>query len=239
MSIRAVVITAAVVAVLPHLVATMTHSVELARPSTTVLARRWIETHVPRGSRILINQSQVPQLSFTPESLQRRRETQGGAAQAQLGESRRTALNADVSAADRLRTKSLTEVGVPYNLFVILEPVEEPVPDRLDFYTHGFAWTASTHTIQYVVLSSFVYGTFLDDPDDYLRRYRSGYRNFVETLIPEPAVWTLRRTFYEDIESLCELIFDVRPSTGRTAGPHIKVYRVRNGLASGGAATRQ
>lgn len=223
---RAIAITAVVVAVLPHLFATTSRSVQFTHASTKVVAKRWIEDNVPRGSRILVERAQIPQLSFTPASLVRRRSTQAGGYGAELGESRRTALNADVSAANLLRTKSLTEVGVPYDLFVLQDTTEEPQPEALDFYQRGFTWTVSTYGMEYVVVSSFIYGIFFDDPYDDLRLYHSGYRNFVEALNPQPAAWASRRRFYEDIESHGQLIMDVRPESGRTAGPRIKIYKV-------------
>lgn len=216
--------------VMPHAVRTAARSIQLSQPSTEVRARAWLEAHVPAGSRILIDRAQIPQLSFTPGSLERRRATQVKAYGTALGASRRTALDADVGAADALRTKSLTEVGVPYDLFILLDTSEEPLPDELDFFRRGLQWTVSTYGIQYVVLSSHIYGTFLEDPYDDIASEHRRYREFAESLSPTPTAWTIRRKFYADVEATCELVMDIRPDPLRSAGPRIKIYRVPSGL---------
>lgn len=222
---RAAVI-AAVLAVVPHALATAGQSIQASEASTRVRARQSIEARLPAGTRILVDRAQIPQLSFTEASLARRRSTQAGAYAAVLGESRRTALDADVSGAAALRTKSLTQTGVPYDLFVLLDATEEPLPDTLDFFTRGFRWTAATYGIEYVVVSSHLYGAFLDDPSDEIASEHRRYREYAESLRPVPAAWSARRTFYREVESTCELVIDVRPERLRSAGPRIKVYRV-------------
>ena len=72
-----------------------------------------------------------------------------------------------------------------------------------------------------------MYGLYVDDPDNELRRDEARYRGFAESFTPIPPAWTVRRKFYEDVEANGELLADIRPDPLRSAGPRVKIYKVQ------------
>lgn len=223
---RAYAAAAIVLALAPYAGATLMASVALAQPSTTVVARGWIEAHVPRGSRILMDAGRVPQLTFTDAALLRLRTMRPVPQDGRLTPSRREALDADLSDLEALRVKSLTEVGVPYDVYLIGDATIN-VPDA----SRGLLeQVVARYGIEYVVTSSHIYGNFFDDPLDEVRGLRGRYRQFVESQPSVPAAWRNQQAFYAEVERRCQLMAEIAPEPLRRAGPRIKVYRVPDRL---------
>lgn len=228
---------------LPALVSTLRTDYVDSQPTTMVVAKQWVEQHIPRGSRILITPMFVPALSFTSESLQRRRATQRGARSVVVGPIRRDVLLNRSPSLDTLRVKSLTELGVPYDLYVILDGLDERPTPELDFYERGLQYAIENLGIQYVIVSGIVRGTYIQDSAFYvgagwLGRLLSaghyevrGARYAAAGAGGNPG-FLRRKEFYASMDELCELSKQFRPSPYAAAGasfapggPDIRVYR--------------
>jgi len=146
------------------------------RKSTTTLAREWIDGHIEPGSKILMDVMYVPQLTLTEGALERLKNYWSIHAN-QTGENLREALNVTVNKRSRLselKDKSLTEDGVPYDIYLIDYEAFRSISDYHKEYG-----------IEYVILSSWVEDIY-NSPFRSARRGQANY--FYDSVRKEAAL---------------------------------------------------
>lgn len=205
---------------MPAVVSTLKTDYVDFQPTTMVVAKEWVEQHIPRGSKILMDMRWVPQLTFTKESLERRRATIESGLKA--GPSRRKVLVNRSPILDELRVRSLTEVGIPYDLYVILDDSEGVVPPDLDFYERGLKYAIQEVGIEYAIVSDGARERYMKE---------SPYAKAGADRLPR---FLKRREFYVSVDELCELAVTFRPN------PYAPSYYARSNTFyfSGGAEIR-
>jgi hypothetical protein len=100
-----------------------------AQDTTYLVAKRWIEAHLPAGTAIAMSDIQVPQLTFTPEALARRRAW--GSRPTLLGVLSPSQYHVvRGSRLAMLRDQTLT-TGVAYDVYFLVTPDYVPVAQNL------------------------------------------------------------------------------------------------------------
>lgn len=209
---RVVPLLLASVAMAPALAADVQHDVLASHKTTTVLAREWIERHVPAGSAVLMDPKQVPQLTFTPQALQRRLAIHDIPRRSLLLPSRREVLETDPGTRGRLaalKDRALTSDGVPYDLYLLLNADEQVLQPEQDYYALGIDTLRQRYGIRYVVLSAASFEYFLADPP-----------------LDDRGTHPVARAFYESIFIRWRPMLDLSPNAFTRPGPRILVYRL-------------
>jgi hypothetical protein len=119
----------------------------LMHKSTTNLAKEWVEKNMPAKSKVLMDIFYVPQLSLTRDALERFK-NHWRIHNNQTAENLRDVLNITNDKRSRLaelKDKSITENGVPYDIYFIDYDNFQTISDYIEKYG-----------IQYVILSSWV-----------------------------------------------------------------------------------
>lgn len=130
-----------------------------ASDTTYLAAKRWIEAHIPAGTGIAMQDRQMPQLTFTPESLARRRawgprpSLWGMLSPGQYHE-------VGGSRLAQLRDQTLT-TGVPYEIhFLVPRAYSWAAPDLFPFWPSGLK-----EQLQIQVVVTAESGRHLQDDD--------------------------------------------------------------------------
>ena len=198
-----------VLAIVPAGWAAAGATVQSARIPTTRAARLWVEAHVAPPATILIDRRHVPQLSFTPASLERR---QGAEDATTVLVSKRAVL--DLDAAQRSRLSGLKDTALTqepaYNLLMLLEPTEQLLPSADRFYELGFPATCQREHPAYAIVSD---------------RIEEAYRQ-ARTTSPEGRAELQKRIqFYADLRGTGSLVASFVPDQEHS-GPRVSVFRL-------------
>ncbi|HKM56339.1 MAG TPA: hypothetical protein VJY33_23240 [Isosphaeraceae bacterium] len=184
-----------------------------ARSTTLEAAKQWIDKNIPRGSTILVDRT-APQLAFTPESWRRLIDLQMAthSKQESFHPSRRrsVSLGSQQGRLIELRDKAMTDFGVPYDLYLLLDRYEvftSPPPPELDFYAQGAPRAIRVNCIQYIVVNT---------------EMNNQYKSHLEKDL-ENGVLQERTRFYHEVEEGCVLLSAFRPGES-LSGPEIRVY---------------
>lgn len=173
-------------------------------------AREWVEANLPPGTGILMSDNHAPQLSFTPESLERWEAARRPAGHiGAFSRSRREQSFQGMAKEEllRLRRGSLTAQPA-YDLFILPEG-ESKVPDW-DYYRLGLAESARRYGVQYVITSTYNAGLYTNDAFD-------------PALIPDYS-YADRRRFYREVEAVGRLVREFPPACKTGVG--IRIYRI-------------
>ena len=199
-----------------------------ARSTTLEAAKQWIEKNIPLRSTILVDRA-APQLAFTPESWRRLIDLQMAtpSKQESFHPSRRrsVSLGSQQGRLIELRDKAMTDFGVPYDLYLLLDRYEvftSPPPPELDFYAQGVPRAVRVHSIQYIVLNT---------------EMNNQYKSHLEK-DPENGVLQERTRFYHEVEEGCVLLSAFRPGES-LSGPEIRVYEAGRIAGQRGPLTSQ
>lgn len=183
----------------------------LSRPRTTALAKRWIEENIPARSKILLDSTEVPQLSFTKPALVRSRASvDTGRVENLLSKSREASLGmlpaAERSRLTMLREKSLTEIGVPYDIYILgsVNIFTHPIIQQ-EYFQKGFANVVQEFDIEYVVIRG--------DPEQSIQDH-------------------LGKEFYTAVILGSELLKTFSPEDTGGLGPKLRIFKVRRGIGS-------
>ncbi len=176
---------------------------------STRRAREWVEANLPPGTGILMSGSHAPQLSFTPESLERW-EAARRPAEGIVGFSRSRREQA-VAGAEKARLLALRRDALTappqYDLYILPEEMAAP---EWDYYHLGLAETARRYGVQYVITNTYDADRFTNDAFD-------------PALIPSYS-YADRRRFYREVEAVGRLVRGFTPGCKTDVG--IRIHRI-------------
>ncbi len=181
------------IVLLPPLVTDCINGNRNSHRDTKYIARKWIEGNIPRGSGILMDKSYVPQLSLTDGSLKRITDIRL-ANQNKLLPSYRS-----IDSKNKyvyLREESLTQQGIPYDIYIINSAKILDIPQYKQIYQ-----------IEFVILNSQAQNIYLNIPPFNINRSNM-----------------LR--FYGSVQKHCTLIKVFKPNRFNLPGPEIQIYKV-------------
>jgi len=162
-------------------------------PDTKSVAKKWIESNIVKGSKILMDKFYVPQLSLTEDTLERFT-AERISEDCKLLPSYRAIESKNKYTY--LRDKSLTQIGKPYNIYLIYSN-----------NMHDIEEYKKKNNIEYIILSGEAKKIYLD-----IFPFNIDRGNMLG--------------FYDSVKKKCTLIKEFKPNWRNLPGPEIEIYRV-------------